>query len=53
MPTAPQTIDMRAPTMKAIPVLIPYSVKKTMMRNMMKAKIRQMRYSTFKNSWAP
>lgn len=46
-------IETKAPTKKAIPVLRPYSVKNMMTTNMIAAKIRQMRYSTFKNSFAP
>lgn len=53
MPTAPQMIEIKAPTKKAMPVFKPYSVNRVMTKNMIAAKIRQIRYSTFRNSFAP
>jgi hypothetical protein len=49
IPTAPQTIEIIAPMAKAIAVMTPYSVRKVMTINMTATKMRQMRYSCFKN----
>lgn len=53
MPTAPQIMEIRAPTRKATPVFQPYSVKKVITTNIMAANTKQIKYSTFKNYLAP
>jgi hypothetical protein len=49
IPTEPQMIEIIAPIIKAIAVINPYSVKKVITINMIKAKIKQIKYSCFKN----
>lgn len=56
MPIAPQQMETTAPTAKAIAVntvslvlIVLSPVKNRMMKNMMKTKIRQIKYSCFKN----
>jgi len=53
MPIQPQTMEMIAPTAKEIAVMIPSAVRKVTTRNITTTKIKQMRYSCFKNSTAP
>lgn len=53
MPTAPQTMEMRAPMAKAKAVIQACSVRSAMTKNMTTTKMRQMRYSCLRNSTAP
>lgn len=53
IPTAPHIIDTKAPIKNDIPVFIPYSVKNIITMNIIKANTRHIKYSTFKNYFAP
>ena len=53
MPMDPQRMEMMAPTAKAIAVMTPSAVRKVMTMNITATKIRQIKYSCFKNSTAP
>lgn len=49
----PHIIETKAPTKNAIAVQIPCSVKKVMTANIIPTKIKQIKYSAFKNYLAP
>jgi hypothetical protein len=53
MPMDPQQIEMIAPIAKAMAVMTFSSVRNVITMNMSATKIKQIRYSCFKNSTAP
>lgn len=53
IPIDPHKIETIAPMAKAIAVITPSAVRKVMTMNITATKIRQMRYSCFRNSIAP
>lgn len=53
MPIAPQAIDTKAPIKKAVAVYSPYPVNAQMTKNITPTKDKHIKYSCFKNSFAP
>lgn len=53
MPTAPQAIEMKAPTMKETAVYIPSALNAQMTTNITQTKTKQIRYSCLRNYLAP